>query len=290
MGPVVASAHCCAGYSGPPGAAAQRRKVFGTFRTIDFFHRDWLELLIEGTTLFTSPGPDGIPNEFYYLLRMNQSLSALLKACVKHSFKTGLLPSTMRRTYYRLIYKKGKFTADDISTGVLDDTATDPSDLGNWRPIGLLCCDFKLLSGYMQTILKPHMGTVVSYHQTAFIPGRSIHDNIMLIQQLIHRHTAGKTPAGLLFVDFAHAYDFISHEFILAVLEAMNFPPAFLAGIRLAMESQVGQVIANGDLTQAFPILNGGKQGDPLFPLIFITACEGMFAMLENKAPALGLC
>ena len=79
------------------------------------------------------------------------------------------------------------------------------------------------------------MGTIVFEHQTAFIPGRSIHDNIMLIQMIIHRHTAGKIPAGLLFVDFAHAYDYISHEFIIAILEALNFPPVFLAGIRLAM-------------------------------------------------------
>ena len=48
------------------------------------------------------------------------------------------------------------------------------------------------------------------------------------------------------------------------------------------MTDQLGQVIVNGDLTAPFPILNGGKQGDPLFPLIFIIACEGLFAMLEH--------
>jgi hypothetical protein len=81
--------------------------------------------------MFTSPCPDGIPNEIYYLLRMNESLRARLKACFTYSFKTCKLPSTMRRTYYRLICKQGKFTADDISTDMLYDTATGPSDLGN---------------------------------------------------------------------------------------------------------------------------------------------------------------
>ncbi len=242
----------------------------------------WLQKLISSLKLFKSPGPDGIPNEFYYLLRSNPALLALLKAVFKYSIETGTLPATMRRTYYRLLYKKGKFSPEDLRTGVLDGTDTDPADLGNWRPIGLLCCDFKIFSSYMQQSLKPHMGSLVSHNQTAFIPGRSIHDNIMLIQQLIHRHTADRLPGGLMFVDFAHAYDYISQEYIISILEALNFPEIFIAALRLSMTDQLGQVIVNGDLTTPFPILNGGKQGDPLFPLIYIIACEGLFALLEQ--------
>ena len=126
------------------------------------------------------------------------------------------------------------------------------------------------------------MGSIVSKHQTAFIPGRTLHENIMLMQMLIHRHTVENIPAGLLFIDFAHAYDYISQEFIIAVLEAMNFPENFIGALKLAMTGQTGQVIVNGDLTAEFEINNGGKQGDPLFPLIFITACEGLFALLED--------
>ena len=159
---------------------------------------DWLEKLICNVKIYKSPGPDGIPNEFYYLLRKNEHLISLLKKCFKYSQETGLLPDTMRRTYYRLLYKKGKFTPEQLRTGELDNTPDDPADLGNWRPIGLLCCDFKLFSAYMQQSLKPHMNALVSKHQTAFIPGRSIHENIMLMQMLIHKHELEKTPAGLL--------------------------------------------------------------------------------------------
>ena len=62
----------------------------------------WLEKLISSLKLFKSPGPDGIPNEFYYLLKSNQNLLSLLKACFKFSMSSGLLPLTMRHTYYRL--------------------------------------------------------------------------------------------------------------------------------------------------------------------------------------------
>ena len=133
------------------------------------------------------------------------------------------------------------------------------------------------------------MNALVSKHQTAFIPGRSIHENIMLMQMLIHKHELEKTPTGLLFIDFAHAYDYISQDFIIAILEAMNFPSRFINSFKLSMTEQTGQVIVNGDLTDKFDINNGGKQGDPLFPLIFIIACEGLYAMIENHADYTGI-
>ena len=55
------------------------------------------------------------------------------------------------------------------------------------------------------------------------------------------------------------------------------------------MVDQTGQVIINGDLSENFEINNGGKQGDPLFPLIFVIACEGLFAMLEEHPDFSGM-
>ena len=120
----------------------------------------------------------------------------------------------------------------------------------------------------MANSLKPHMDSIVSPNATAFIPGRSIHDNIVLAQQMIHYHDNEKIGAGLLGIDFEQAYTYLSQEYILAVLEAMNFPSLFLKALELSFKDQTGRVIVNGDLTERFPVDNGGKQGDPLFPLV----------------------
>ena len=111
---------------------------------------------------------------------------------------------------------------------MINGNDADPRQLGNWRPIALLCCDFKIWSSYMSSKLKHHMNALVYRAQSAFIPGRSIHGNIRIIQQLIHRYNAAKICAGLLFVDAAHAYDYLSQDFLLAILEAMKFPPLFI--------------------------------------------------------------
>ena len=47
------------------------------------------------------------------------------------------------------------------------------------------------------------------------------------------------------------------------------------------MMNQSGRVIVNGDLIDKFRVNNGGKQGDPLFPYIYILALEGLTAQLE---------
>ena len=87
---------------------------------------------------------------------------------------------------------------------------------------------------------------------------------------------------GFWVLDLAHAYDYISQEFILEILAAMDFPESFIEAIKTLMRDQKGRVIINNDLSPLFEVNNGGKQGDPLFPLIYIIANEVLAALLET--------
>jgi hypothetical protein len=165
------------------------------------------------------------------------------------------------------LYKKGQYSQHKLEEGGYDqDPSVDPRKLSNWRPISLICCDSKILSAYIGSWLKEIIDRLVSRSQSAFIPGRSIHETIMLVQQIIHRHNAEDIPGGLLFIDFAHAYDYISQEFIIRVLEGMKFPQSFLNAIKMTMTNLSARVIINGDLSPRFPVNNGGRQGDLFFP------------------------
>ena len=113
----------------------------------------------------------------------------------------------MSSTHYRLIYKKGSFSQTELDQGQLDHSPKDPRNLSNWRPIALINCGAKLLSTYIASHLKHGLTNLIDINQTAFVPGRSIHDNIMLIQLLMHHYGVTKEYAGLLFIDFTHAYD-----------------------------------------------------------------------------------
>ena len=98
-----------------------------------------------------------------------------------------------------------------------------------------------------------------------------------------------KKGAALVFIDFAHAYDYISQDYILRVLEALDTPPSLLNLIQMMMNSQSGRVIVNNDLSPLFPVDNGGKQGDPLFPLIYIAALEGLYALMDHDSSYKGV-
>ena len=244
---------------------------------------DWLTKVISTLKMYKAAGADGIPNEFYYLLRFNKDLLYILKRVYEVSLDLGILPDSMSITYYKLLYKKGSFTTHEVATGALHSSPNDPRLLHNWRPIALLPCDSKILSAYVAQKLKTYMEEIITRTQQAFVPGRTILDNVMLMRMIIHHHMTTGHPAGLVFLDFAHAYDFISQEYILAILNKMNFPANLINIIKTTMTNQKGKVIVNGDLTVTININNGGKQGDPLFPLIYISAMEGLYALLDTN-------
>lgn len=84
------------------------------------------------------PGLDGIPVEFYksFWSVIGEDLLVVLN----DSLTKGRLPMSCRRAVLTLLPKKGNL-----------------NDIKNWRPVSLLCCDYKLLS----KVLATHLGEVL---------------------------------------------------------------------------------------------------------------------------------
>lgn len=57
--------------------------------------------------------------------------------------------------------------------------------LSNLRPITLLNTDYKILTIVLATILKTSVSECISSTQSGFLKGRSIHNNIRLVLDLI---------------------------------------------------------------------------------------------------------
>ena len=56
----------------------------------------------------------------------------------------------------------------------------------NWRPISLLCVDYKILTKIISNRLKTTLDQAISEEQTCGIPNRSIFSNLFTIRELIH--------------------------------------------------------------------------------------------------------
>ncbi len=79
------------------------------------------------------------------------------------------LSHTMKQGVIILIPKPGK----------------DPKILDNLRPITLLNNDYKLLAHIYSNRLKSGLSQIISNTQSGFMRGRSIHNNLRLVQDLI---------------------------------------------------------------------------------------------------------
>ena len=110
---------------------------------------------------------------------------------ISSRYQKGRLAITQRRGIISLIPKKDKAL----------------NELKNWRPITLLNCDYKIAS-------KAIASDLIEYDQTGFLKGRSIAENICLINNVIsYTHSKG-IPGLLLFVDFEKAFDTIEWSFV----------------------------------------------------------------------------
>ncbi|GKA61097.1 putative RNA-directed DNA polymerase, eukaryota, reverse transcriptase zinc-binding domain protein, partial [Tanacetum coccineum] len=83
-----------------------------------------------------------------------------------------------------------------------------PTRVNDYRPIS--CCNvmFKCISKIIANRIKESLKALVSPNQSAFVPGRSIADNVLLTQELMHNyHLDRGLPRCAFKVDIQKAYD-----------------------------------------------------------------------------------
>lgn len=99
--------------------------------------------------------------------------------------------------------------------------------LDNWRPITLLNNDYKILTHIFSNRLKEGLSQIISDTQSGFMKGRSIHNNIRLVLDLIEYSDYISDDGFILFLDFYKAFDMVEHPFIFKALELCSFGENF---------------------------------------------------------------
>ncbi|KAL2228615.1 UNVERIFIED_CONTAM: hypothetical protein Sindi_1841200 [Sesamum indicum] len=100
---------------------------------------------------------------------------------------------------------------------------------------------------------------------SAFVPGRSIGDNIMLAQELFTGYNQSRLPPRCaLKVDIRKAYDTVEWDFMIAVMELFGFPSTFVKWIVVCVTTPTFSVGLNGKPHGFFPGARGLRQ-DELF-------------------------
>ena len=201
-----------------------------------------------------SPGIDGLSNNFYKFFW--PLFGTELTAIYNYAFQHGSLSVTQQRGIITLVFKKG-----------------DRTKLKNWRPITLLTTDYKILTKALANRLKSVLHLIVHPDKTAWIPNRTINDNVSLLCDAIHYANESNTPLALISIDQLKAFDRVSHSFLLETLKRFGFGPTFTQWIKTIYTSVTSSVKVNGWLTAFINLDRGLRQGCALsMPLYILTA------------------
>ena len=181
-----------------------------------------------------SPGPDGYSALFFK--RAWDIIGMQLCDAVKEFFSSGSLLKQINHTLIALVPK-----------------SSHANSVCDFRPIS--CCNviYKVISKILALRLRPVLGGIIDPAQSAFMEGRSMIENIHLVQELLRKYNRKRiSPRCLIKVDLRKAYDSVSWEFIAEVMTGLKFPDIFIGWVMECVTSPSYSIALNGGVWGMF--------------------------------------
>nr|GEU67293.1 hypothetical protein [Tanacetum cinerariifolium] len=159
-----------------------------------------------------------------------------------------------------------------------------PNKVTNFRPMA--CCNvlYKCINKAITNKFKHVFGMLVNNNQSAFIPGRSIQDNILLTQEIMKGYNRKGGPKRVAFkIDLQNAYDTISWSFLKRTLEEFGFHDKMVNWIMQCVTTAGFSINVNGERVGYFKRGRGLRQGDPISPYLFTLIMEVFSLMMKRQ-------
>lgn len=216
------------------------------------------------------PGIDGLPVEFF--IAFWEDLKGSFSELVQSAFDSFTLPETMRTSIITLIFKK-----------------KSREDIRNYRPISLLCSDYKIIAKALAERMKAVLPSVIHKDQTGFLKNRYIGENVTLFLDTQEYLSRNEKRGYAFLADWENAYDRIDRSFIEQSLTAFGFGPRFCRWFHLLHNDSSAQVIVNGFLSGSFKVNSGVRQGCPWAPFLFLVGIEPLACALRQQNDVQGI-
>lgn len=178
-----------------------------------------------------SAGPDGLNPTF------NQNFWKIMgeevfQCCIKW-LKEVSFPANLNDTMIVLIPKKdGPYCMKDL------------------RPIALCNVLYKIIAKVLSNRLRIILPDIITENQSAFVPGRSITDNVLLAFEFLHymkQKKRGDEGVIGLKLDVSKAYDRVDWCFLKMQMQQMGFSRKWVAWIMLCVSTVSYSIIFNND-------------------------------------------
>jgi hypothetical protein len=136
--------------------------------------------------------------------------------------------------------------------------------------------------------LKHVHGALASQEQTAFLPGRHIGENMLLLEMLPHT-LKPSSSAVVVFCDMAEAYDTISRPFLYQLLQEAGLAGGFLRWVQLLLNNTKARACVDGYLSDPVQFAAGVRQGCPLAPQLCLFVGQALLQFLRAKGFGIGV-
>ncbi|XP_064463044.1 uncharacterized protein LOC135373931 [Ornithodoros turicata] len=221
----------------------------------------------------TSPGPDGLPVEFYV------TFWPLLRR-----FFLGVLQTSLSGEPFPESFGFGHII-------VLPKNSGDHADPENWRPITLLNCDYKFLTAILAKRIQSVLPSVIHSSQTCGVPGRSMYGTLSGLRDILRYATATSVPSRgcLLSLDQAKAFDGVEHAYMLAVLQAYGFPSWICGVIRRLYNHHRSRIFMLHRFSDEFTVTRRVRQGCPLSPALFTLVIDPLLWAIDTDTHIHGI-
>ncbi|XP_071688703.1 uncharacterized protein [Rutidosis leptorrhynchoides] len=141
---------------------------------------------------------------------------------------------------------------------------------------------FWILAKVLSNRLRKVIPTLVGFEQSAFIKGRNILDGVLIANETIDFIKKSKAKCLIFKVDFEKAFDSLSWDFLMEVMGFMGFGLKWRQWILSCLKSATISILVNGSPTSEFNLGRGVRQGDPLYPFLYILAAEGLNTLTKS--------
>lgn len=202
-----------------------------------------------------APGPDGIP--FLLWMKSLPIIAGHLARVFTSIGETGLVPKGFLDGMLKSLFKGSPRIAPPL----------DPTDVQNYRPITLLNTDYRLLGRILSSRATSILSSCIPSSHTAFLPGRLMGDNILLLQLLpsvlkLNSHDSPLASSGVIaFLDFKKAYDTVDRAFLLQLMGAFGFGEGMIKWYRTLLTETYTAASVNGHVSASALLTGGIRQG-----------------------------